>query len=285
MTIYPPVSNSPASNSPASNSAASRPDKHSTSSISPNALHGRTAIVTGAGQGIGRGISLALSSAGARVAVVGRTSATINAVADEINSRGGDSVAFVCDVTDGGAVDALVSATLDEFGSIDVLVNNAQTPAPGTLLEIDESTYRDALESGPTATWRLMRACHPHLKNGGTIVNLGSAAGIRWNPSGTGAYAAAKEAVRVLTRTAACEWAGDGIRVNAILPLAMSQTMEQWAQFDPAAAAEYLQTVPLGRLGDPEADIGPAAVFLCSDAARYITGHTLAVDGGQALVR
>ncbi len=131
----------------------------------------------------------------------------------------------------------------------------------------------------------MMRACHPHLRGRGRIVNLGSAAGIRWDPSGTGAYAAAKEAVRVLTRTAACEWASDGIRVNAILPLANSSTMEEWFRLEPEAAQGYLATVPLGRLGDPETDIGPAVVFLCSDASRYITGHTLAADGGQALVR
>lgn len=248
-------------------------------------LDDRVALVTGAGQGIGRGIALALAAAGATVAVVGRTPGTIESVAGEIVARGGSAAPFTCDVTDESAVSALVAAVAGEFGGVDVLVNNAQTPAPGTLLEIDEATYRAALDSGPTATWRLMRDCHRYLRGGGAVVNLGSAAGIRWNPSGTGAYAAAKEAVRVLTRTAACEWAADGIRVNAILPLANSQTMEQWAQFDPEGAAEYLQTVPLGRLGDPETDIGPAVVFLCSDAARCITGHTLAVDGGQALVR
>lgn len=248
-------------------------------------LDGHTAVVTGAGQGIGRGIALALAAAGAQVAVVGRTEATIGAVAAEIIARGGRAAAFVCDVTDGDAIEALVPAVAAEFGGITLLVNNAQSPAPGLLLDIDEATYRQGMDSGPTATWLMMRACHRYLKGGGSIVNLGSAAGIRWNPSGTGAYAAAKEAVRVLTRTAACEWASDGIRVNALLPLANSKTMEQWAQHEPEAAAEYLRTVPLGRLGDPEDDIGPAAVFLCSDAARYITGHTLAVDGGQALVR
>ncbi|WP_433490121.1 SDR family NAD(P)-dependent oxidoreductase [Nocardia grenadensis] len=249
------------------------------------ALAGHSAVVTGAGQGIGRGIALALAAAGAQVAVVGRTAATLGAVTEEITARGGRAASFVCDVTDGRAIDALAPAVAAEFGGITLLVNNAQTPAPGTLLEIDEHTYHAGMASGPTATWRTMRACHRYLKSGGATVNVGSAAGIRWNPAGTGAYAAAKEAVRVLTRTAACEWAADGIRVNAILPLAESRAMEQWAQREPEAAAEYLATVPLGRLGDPEADIGPAVVFLCSDAARYITGHTLAVDGGQALVR
>ena len=248
-------------------------------------LAGDVAVVTGAGQGIGRGIALALAAAGARVAVVGRTSSTITAVAAEIVARGGRAEPFVCDVTDGTAVDELVSAVVETLGGIDVLVNNAMAPAHGLLLDVDEATYRGAMESGPTATWRMMRACHPHLAGHGRIVNLGSAAGIRWDPSGSGAYAAAKEAVRVLTRTAACEWARDGIRVNAILPLANSETMEEWFRLEPDAAAGYLATVPLGRLGDPETDIGPAVLFLCSDASRYITGHTLAVDGGQALVR
>ena len=248
-------------------------------------LAGRTALVTGAGQGIGRGIALALAAAGASVAVVGRTAETIGATAVEIVDRGGRAVPYVCDVTDATAVDATISDVVQEFGGLSILVNNAQSPAPGTLLELDEAVYRGGMESGPTATWRMMRACHPHLRDGGSIVNLGSAAGIRWNPSGTGGYAAAKEAIRVLTRTAACEWAGDGIRVNCILPLADSIAMQEWAVREPDEAEAYARSIPLGRLGDPETDIGPAVVFLCSDAARYITGHSLPVDGGQALVR
>ncbi|MBS4753356.1 SDR family oxidoreductase [Nocardioides sp. zg-ZUI104] len=245
----------------------------------------RRALVTGAGQGIGRGIALALAAAGARVALVGRTAETLAAVAAEITERGGEAIVLVADVSDPAAVSEVVAGVVERFGGLDVLVNNAQTPAPGALLEVSDEAYHAAMASGPTATWRLMRAAHPHLRDGGTVVNLGSAAGITWNPSGTGAYAAAKEAVRVLTRTAACEWAGDGIRVNAVLPLADSATMQDWARFDPDGAQAYLSTVPMRRLGDPETDIGPAVVFLCSDAARYITGHTLAVDGGQALVR
>lgn len=251
----------------------------------PLPLADRTALVTGGGQGIGRGLALALSAAGARVAVVGRTEQTLRAVVAEIEERGGEAAAFVCDLTDGAAIEELVAGVIQRFGSISVLVNNAQSPAPGALLEIEDAVYQAAMDSGPTATLRLMRACHTYLRDGGVIVNLGSAAGIMSNPSGTGAYAAAKEAVKVLTRTAACEWAADGIRVNAVLPLADSRTMQEWSQLDPQGAAAYLNTVPLGRLGDPEHDIGPAVVFLCSDASRYITGHTLAVDGGQALVR
>lgn len=108
---------------------------------------------------------------------------------------------------------------------------------------------------------------------------------MRWDPSGYGVYAAAKEAVRSLTRTAACEWAGDGIRVNAVLPLSTSPALEEWSAARPEEAAAYLSTVPLGRFGDPECDIGAAVAFLCSDEAAYITGHSLPVDGGQVLMR
>lgn len=256
-----------------------------TTTLFAQALTGRRAVVTGAGQGIGRGIALALATAGARVALVGRTPATLATVVSEIEARGGEALALQADVSQSDAADDVVARVVAGLGGLDILVNNAQSPAPGSLLEVTEQAYGDSLDSGPTATWRLMRAAHPHLRDGGVVLNLTSAAGMQWNPSGTGAYAAAKEAIRVLTRTAACEWAQDGIRVNALLPLADSRTMQDWAQFDPEGARQYLQTVPLGRLGDPESDIGPAAVFLCTEAARYITGHTLAVDGGQAQLR
>ncbi|QPG47498.1 MULTISPECIES: SDR family NAD(P)-dependent oxidoreductase [unclassified Rhodococcus (in: high G+C Gram-positive bacteria)] len=250
-----------------------------------NSVNGETALVTGAGQGVGRGIALALAAAGARVAVVGRTADKIEKVAAEIEERGGRAAAFVCDVTDAAGIDLLVERVIARFGGLSILVNNAQSTVHGRLLDLDEQVYQRGMDSGPTATLRLMRACHPHLKGGGSIVNLGSAAGVRWDPSGYGGYAAAKEAIRVLTRTAACEWAADGIRVNAILPLANSSALEVWAQESPDEARAYLDTVPLGRLGDPEIDIGPAVVFLCSPAARYITGHSLPIDGGQALMR
>lgn len=248
-------------------------------------LKGRVALVTGAGQGVGRGISCALAAEGARVAIVGRTLQKVEDVAREIRDRGGEAHAFLCDVMDPDGIHALVADVVQHFGSLSILVNNAQTRVHGRLLDLPEEDYLRGMDSGPLATWRMMRACHPHLSGGGTIVNLGSAAGVSWDPSGYGGYAAAKEAIRVLTRTAACEWAADGIRVNAILPLANSPTMEDWARRSPVESGEYLATVPLGRLGDTEMDIGPAAVFLCGEGSRYITGHSLPVDGGQALMR
>lgn len=248
-------------------------------------LDGQVALVTGAGQGIGRGISRALASEGARVAIVGRTAQKVEDVAAGIRNTGGDAQAFSCDVTNPEQIQKLINDVVGHFGSLSILVNNAQTPVHGELLALPEEDYLRGMESGPLATWRMMRVCHPHLSGGGTIVNLGSAAGVRWNPTGYGGYAAAKEAIRVLTRTAACEWASDGIRVNAILPLANTPALEYWERINPEEAREYMTTIPLGRLGDAETDIGPAVVFLCSKNARYITGHSLPVDGGQVLMR
>ena len=134
-------------------------------------------------------------------------------------------------------------------------------------------------------TLRFMRACHPYLRDGGCVVNLGSSSAMRWDAVGYGAYTAAKEAIRALTRSAAVEWGPDGIRVNCILPLAMSPAMDGWIAAAPHEAEALVRTVPLGRVGDCEVDIGRAVVFLCGPDARYITGHTLPLDGGQAYLR
>lgn len=140
-------------------------------------LEGDVALVTGAGQGIGRGIALALAAEGARVAVVGRTLSKVVDTADEIVRRGGESVALQCDVTDPERIDAVVAEVAERYGGLSILVNNAQTPAHGLLLDVDEGDYQGSMNSGPLATLRLMRACHPHLKGRGSVVNLGSAAG------------------------------------------------------------------------------------------------------------
>lgn len=247
-------------------------------------LAGRGALITGAGQGVGLGIARALAARGATVAPAGRTGAKVETAARDLAETGVQAAGFACDVTDDAQIAALVEQVLDRFGSLSILVNNAQTTINGRLLDGDDADYAAVMDSGPRATWQLMRTCHRHLRGGGAIVNLGSAAGVRWDPSGYGVYAAAKEAVRSLTRTAACEWAGDGIRVNAVLPLSTSPALEEWSAARPEEAAAYLSTVPLGRFGDPERDIGAAVAFLCSDEAAYITGHSLPVHGGQVLM-
>ncbi len=130
-----------------------------------------------------------------------------------------------------------------------------------------------------------MKLCQPHLrKNGGCIVNLASSAAKRWDMSGYGAYGAVKEAIRQLTRAAACEWGRDGIRANAILPLANSPAMDWWTRERPQEAAAFMATVPMQRLGDCEADIGRFVVMLCSDDCAYVNGQSIALDGGQAFL-
>lgn len=249
-------------------------------------LEGKVALVTGAGQGVGRGIALALASAGAKLMLAGRTQSKLESVAGEIRERSGAAIAhaFACDVGDGDALGSLVKQTVSQLGGLDILVNCAQQVPLGTLNETTEEQLAQGWNSGPLATFRLMKLCHTHLKASGDghIINLASSAAFRWDLGGYGAYAAVKEAIRQFTRAAACEWAADGIRTNCILPLANSPAMEGWTQARPEEAAAFAASVPQQRIGDCEHDIGKFVVHLCTDACRYVNGQSIALDGGQA---
>jgi NAD(P)-dependent dehydrogenase (short-subunit alcohol dehydrogenase family) len=248
-------------------------------------LKGKVALVTGAGQGVGQGIAFALAADGAAVAVTGRTVAKLEATVAEIARRGGKALAIACEVKDADSVKRAVERTVAELGGLDILVNNAQEVPLGSLLQVDEAAFAAGWESGPLATFRLMKLAYPHLKkNGGSIVNLGSPAAMRWDMSGYGAYGAVKEAIRQLTRAAACEWAKDGIRTNVLLPLADSPAMAGWTKARPQEAAAFISTVPMQRVGACEADIGRFVATLCSDDCAYINGQSIAADGGQAFL-
>jgi NAD(P)-dependent dehydrogenase (short-subunit alcohol dehydrogenase family) len=247
-------------------------------------LEGKIALITGAGQGVGRGIALALAKEGAAIALVGRTQAKLAAVAEEIGAFGGKARAIVCDVTIADNIAATVEEAHRTLGGPHILVNNAYDGALGPLLAQDDAAFQKGFVAGPFATFRFMKACHPHFKDAGegSIINLATSAAVRWDMANYGAYGAAKEAVRVLTRAAAAEWGADGIRVNTICPLANSPALAGWAKARPAEAEAFFNTVPLRRIGDCEQDIGRAVVFLCSPDAAYITGATIPLDGGQA---
>lgn len=247
-------------------------------------LDGKVAIITGAGQGIGRGIALALAKEGAAVAVGGRTAAKLETTCELIAASGGRSVPIAADVTDPLDIARIVEQTLAAFHGIDILVNTAQVAPLGTLLAIEESAFLEGFASGPFATFRLMRAVHPHLKarGGGSIVNFATSAARRWDMSGYGAYAAVKQATRALTRAAAAEWGPDGIRVNTLAPHALSPGLEGWISANPAEAAAFFQTIPLRHIGDCERDIGRFVVMLVGPDAGYLTGATIPLDGGQA---
>ena len=244
-------------------------------------LAGKVAIVTGAGQGVGRGIALALARRGAKVALIGRTPAKLEAVAAEI---GNEAACFAADIKDAAAVTAAVHAVADRFGGIDILVNNAQEVPLGSLLAVEDNAFEAGFASGPLASFRLMKACHPWLRErgGGTIINLASSAAVRWDMSNYGAYAAVKQATRALTRAAAAEWGPDNIRVLAIAPHANSPGLQGWIDNNPEEAEAFFRTIPLRRVGDCETDIGEAVAALCGPDFGYLTGATIPLDGGQA---
>jgi NAD(P)-dependent dehydrogenase (short-subunit alcohol dehydrogenase family) len=246
-------------------------------------LNGKVALVTGAGQGVGQGIAFALAAEGASIAVTGRTESKIADTAHEIARRGGRAITIVCDVAKPEDIERTVSETAARLGGIDILVNNAYDGAWGPLLSLDDAAFMRGIVAGPLASFRFMRACHPHLKRrgGGDIVNLATSAAVRWDSSNYGAYAVAKQGVRALTRAAAAEWGADGIRVNSIAPLALSPALKAWTENDPEGKT-FFKSVPLKRIGDCEQDIGRAVVAIVSSDLSYLNGATIPLDGGQA---
>lgn len=248
------------------------------------ALQGKVAIVTGAGQGVGQGIALALATEGVDVAVLGRTESKLEATCALLRERGVRAEAVACDLFDTDAIPGVVDGVAEHFGGLDVVVNNAYDGVMAPLLSMTDRQFQKGFVSGPFAAFAFMRAAHPHLKarGGGDIVNLVTSAMVRWDATGYGGYAAAKQALRALTRTAAVEWAEDGIRANNIAPHAMSPGLKWWTEHHPEEAEEFIATIPMKRIGDPEADIGRAVVALLGPDLRYLTGATIPLDGGQA---
>ena len=246
-----------------------------------NRLTGRVALVTGGGQGVGRGIALALAKEGASILLAGRTFSKCQTVADEIAVFGGIAEAVRCDVGERGDVESAVSAAVEAFGGLDALVNNAQSANQRLLIETTDADVELAYRSGPLAVLYGMQAAYPHLvaRGGGSIVNFGSSTAIEGNAT-FGSYAMAKEAIRGLSRVAAREWGRDGIRVNVVVPSALSPAAEDFREARPEAYQKQVARIPLRRMGDSEADIGRAVVALISDDLSYMTGQTMMLTGG-----
>lgn len=245
-------------------------------------LDGRVIIVTGAGRGIGRGIAEHVASRGARVVVAEWREEHCLEAAAAVTDAGGEAIGVVTDVMDRDGIGAMIARTVDEWGRIDALVNNAHTFMPNRpLLEVSADEVDTHVRSAVLGSLWCMQAVHPHMAAAGwgRVVNFVSAAGIRGMP-GYGAYNVAKEGVRALTRTAAREWGRDGIVVNAVAPAAASERGARAAAEQTDAYREFIRDHPVGRQGDPRDDIAPVVAFLCSDACRYLTGQTFMVDGG-----
>jgi NAD(P)-dependent dehydrogenase (short-subunit alcohol dehydrogenase family) len=248
-------------------------------------LEGKVAIVTGAGQGIGAAIAAGFTREGAKVVITGRTRSKLDEVAQQIRATGGEVLTL--EALAGRLEDArtTVSEAVAKWGRVDVLVNNAHTFTDHLPLEdprMEENIQID-MQSAFIGSVQLMQQCFPHMRanGGGSIINMGSAYGLRCEP-GFLAYAASKEAIRALTRTAAKEWGKYKIRVNTMLPSAMSPKA-RWYLKESGTYQKELDLVALGRFGEPE-DIAPTAIFLASDDSNYVSGQTVGVDGGSTML-
>jgi NAD(P)-dependent dehydrogenase (short-subunit alcohol dehydrogenase family) len=248
-------------------------------------LEGRVAMVTGGGGGLGSALAEALAGAGARVAVVGRTESTLEAVVERVAAAGGEGLAVIADATDEDAAEAAVTRAVERFGPVDILVN-AVGGGAGKALHPAESYPRDAwdwimelnLRSTIVATQPVVRQMIEHGRHG-AILNISSVRANLGINAGYSAYVAAKGAISSLTRQWATEWARHGIRVNAIMPTFVDTPQVASLLADPAFKAGIVSRIPLGRIGETR-DISGPAIFLVSDAASFVTGQVLGIDGG-----
>jgi 3-oxoacyl-[acyl-carrier protein] reductase len=248
--------------------------------VTPFDLTGKVAVVTGASRGIGRAVAIGLAVAGADLALVGRDSAALaeTVAAIEAARPGAKTVVFAADVTDAEAVDALVAATVKEFGRLDIAVANAGQAIDGLLMRTKAADFAKMIDVNLTSAFHLVAAVtKPMMKQrAGSIVLMSSIVGVSGN-AGQVAYASAKAGLLGLAKSVAKELGSRNVRVNAVAPgiieTAMTESMPEKAR------AHYLASIALGRAGTPE-DVSGVVTFLCSDAARYVTGQTVVVDGG-----
>ena len=248
-------------------------------------LEGNVTLITGAGKGIGFGLATEFAKEGSDLVITGRTeSRLLNAKERLENEYGVNVLPVVADGADEASVKMVVAKALERFGKIDTLINNAQVSKSGLkLVEHSKEDFDLAIYSGLYAAFFYMRECYTALKaSKGSVINFASGAGL-FGKLGQASYAAAKEGIRGLSRVAAAEWGPDGIRVNVVCPLAMTESLQDWKEHYPELFEKTIQGIPLGRFGDPADDIGRVCVFLASEDAHYVTGETITLQGGSGL--
>jgi NAD(P)-dependent dehydrogenase (short-subunit alcohol dehydrogenase family) len=249
-------------------------------------LAGKTALVTGAGVGIGRAIAMKLASEGARVLVVDFNEETAEQAVNDIVNAGGEAKTFVADVSDEPRVTRMVKAAIDQWGTLDIACNSAAVSrGSGPIHTFDKAVFDQTLELCLTNTFLCMKyeiEAMLEQGSGGSIINISSNASLRGQPYNT-AYAAAKSGVNLLTKSAAAEYGHKGIRINAVSPgVIRTPGVEKYFEEQPKIAEGLKQSAVMRRLGEPS-EIADAVCFFASDRASFITGQLLSVDGGGAI--
>ncbi|MFJ7646734.1 SDR family NAD(P)-dependent oxidoreductase [Lysinibacillus sp. NPDC097279] len=247
-------------------------------------LQDKVVIITGGAGGIGSGMAKAMVKEGAIVAIVDLNEETGKAMEKELQQISPKSMFLQANLMDRANLHKIIDTVVEKYGKLDVLVNNAHASKQASIEDTTQADLDLSFDTGFYPTFYLMQAALPHLKETkGNVINFASGAGLAGHET-QGAYAAAKEAIRGISRVAANEWGRFGINVNLISPIANSPGVQAWAKAQPEYYEAVKSKIPMGRFGDVEDDIGRVAVFLASEDSQYITGQTLMVDGGSIML-
>ncbi len=251
----------------------------------PRRLVGRTAIVTGAGQGVGLGIAKRLAAEGANVVIAARRAKTGEPAAEEIRALGGEAVCIVTDVTDRAAVQGCVDQTAERYGGLEIMVHNAVRGAAGVhqIADLDIDRWTGLSQTAVWASFFCAQSASPYLRAAGVrgrLILISSPSGVEGSHT-LPLYSPVKAAQRGLAKSLAREWGSVGITVNCIAPVAETPALQSAFLSNPQLKSRLEGRTPLGRIGDPERDTGAVAAFLASDDGSYVTGQTIVVDGGH----
>lgn len=246
-------------------------------------LENKVALVTGASKGIGEAIATTFAANGAKVVINSRKQYELDKVAEKIRSTGGECIGIAANTGDSSARKALVEKTVEKYGGIDILVNNAAAnPVFGPVVQTEEWAYDKIMDVNVKASFELCKLAYPYLKqHGGSVINMSSIAGERPD-SGLGIYSVSKAALNMLTKVMAKEWGRDNIRVNAICPGLIKTKFSQALWEDENVFKKFMKMVPMGRMGTVD-EIAALALFLASDPSAYCTGTLFFADGGTTI--
>ncbi len=247
-------------------------------------LQDKVVVITGGAGGIGGGMAKAMAKEGAIVAIVDLNEETGKVMEKELQAISPKSMFIKANLMEREKLSSIIDTVIEKYGKLNVLVNNAHASKQKLIEDTTQEDIDFSFGTGFYPTFYLMQAALPHLKETkGNIINFASGAGLEGH-STQGAYAAAKEAIRGISRVAANEWGQFGINVNIISPKADTPGVREWAKAQPEYFEKVKNSIPLGRFGDVETDIGPIAVFLASEDSKYMTGQTLMADGGSIML-